>query len=129
MIFHEENSHYNLVTIAILNSILESFLPWYILVLICFVVCLIARLSATKSFIAGFVGIFLSWLIAILLKDIPNHHLLSTKLSNLFQLKGNYILFIIINLLLGGLLGGLSGWCGTLFSSSNNLSTNHEESE
>ncbi|HOZ51226.1 MAG TPA: hypothetical protein PLU17_05180 [Chitinophagaceae bacterium] len=115
--------------IAVLNSILESFLPWWILVIISFVVCLIARLSSLKSFFAGFMGIFLSWFIAILLKDIPNHHLLSTKLSNLFQLKGNYILFIIINLLLGALLGGLSGWCGCLFSSTNNLSTNSKVGE
>jgi len=104
-----------LFLIAFFNSILEFIFPWWILGVVCFALCYIARLSTFRSFMAGFMGILFSWLIMILLRDIPNHHILSIRMANLFSLNGNYPLFILICLLIGALMGGLSGMCGRIF--------------
>lgn len=104
------------VLIAIINSILECWLPWWILAVVSLSVCMIARLNYKQGFIAGFLGIMFSWLIMIMLKDIPNHHLLSSKMANLFPLGGNYLLFILFNVFIGSLVGGLSGLCGGMLA-------------
>jgi hypothetical protein len=104
------------VLIAIINSILECWLPWWILAVVSLSVCMIARLNYRQSFIAGFFGIMFSWLIMIMLKDIPNHHLLSSKMANLFPLGGNYVFFILFNVFIGSLVGGLSGLCGGMLA-------------
>ncbi len=106
--------------IAIINSVAEFFLPWWILAIVCFAICYVAKLTTKQSFFAGFLGISMSWLILILLKDISNHHILSTRLANLFSFGGNYFLFILVNVLIGGFVGGLSGLCGKAFQFANN---------
>ena len=116
-----------LFLIAIINSILECLLPWWILAVVSLSVCFIARLNHKQSFIAGFFGILFSWLIMILLKDIPNHHLLSSKMANLFPFGGNYLLFILFNVFIGSMLGGLSGLCGRMLAE-NKMGETVEES-
>lgn len=106
-----------LFLISMLQAILGYFLPWWILAVICFLVGLVAHVSYGQSFLAGFLGITLNWLIVILYLDLPNHHLLSIKLSHLFGLQGNYDAFIVLNAMLGGLLGGMSCMVGRMFGS------------
>ncbi|MBL7765396.1 MAG: hypothetical protein JNJ58_04850 [Chitinophagaceae bacterium] len=106
-----------ILSIFILNTFAEWLLPWWILGIVCAAVCYGAKLSGAKSFLSGFVGIALSWLAMILWKDIPNHHTLAQRLAEVFSLKGNYPLFIVLNVLLGSLLGGLSGLAGRLWRS------------
>lgn len=107
----------SLFLIAFLNSILEFILPWYVLAIVCFIIGLIARLSTWQSFLSGFLGIGLSWLILILIYDMPNHHFLSTRISKVFSLGENYWLLILISVSLGGIIGGLSTICGRWFNS------------
>ena len=103
-----------LFLITVLNTLLEFIFPWWILALVSGGVCMVARLNLKESFLVGFLGILISWLVMILFKDIPNHHLLSYKMANLFPMGGHYGLFILFNLLIGGLIGGLSGLCGRM---------------
>jgi len=103
-----------LFLISLISTLLEFICPWWILAVVSGGVCLAVRLNLKQSFLAGFLGIVMSWLIMILFKDISNHHLLSYKMANLFPMGGYYGLFIIFNLLIGGLIGGLSGLCGRM---------------
>ncbi len=102
------------ILIALLSAVAEYFFPWWTMAVIAFLVCLLMELKPGKAFIAGFMGIALFWLIAVLLKDIPNNHILSRRMAALFHLP-HFALFIVVTVFLGSLIGGLSGWSGGLF--------------
>jgi hypothetical protein len=92
---------------------LFTLFPWYSFV---FVVALIGWLITLKplaSFAAGFVGLFVLWMLLALLKDIPNNHILSSKVAQLLPLGGSSTLLIIITGIIGGLLGGLGALTGS----------------
>lgn len=97
------------ILIALLAALATYYMPWWMIAVVSFVVSFIFQLSVGKAFLSGFLGIALFWLVAILMLDIPNEHILSARMGNLFSLP-NYLLFITVNVLVGGLVGGLSAW-------------------
>ena len=64
------------------------------------------------SFLAGFLGIAIFWLVAVLLKDMPNEHILSRRMAMVFKLP-NYTALILVVTIVGGLIGGLSACAGS----------------
>lgn len=98
-----------ILLIALLSAVATYFFPWWMIAVVSFLVVVIMK--PNKAFWSGFVGIALFWLIAILYHDIPNDHILSTRMSGVFSLP-NSILFIIVNILIGGLVGGMAAWSG-----------------
>lgn len=97
--------------IALLSGITTFFLPWWMVAVCTFLVVVTMRQGPGQGFRAGFAGIALLWLIVILCRDLPNEHILSTRMAKVFGMP-NSGLFILINILLGGLVGGLAGWSG-----------------
>lgn len=96
-----------ILSIIILSAIIAPFSPWWIIAVITFLVCLVLGTKAGSSFFAGFLGIAIYWLIMALIKDIPNEHILSTRMAKLFQLPG-YGLFMVVTIFIGGLVGGMA---------------------
>ena len=103
----------SILLVAILSAIAEYFLPWWSIALVSFLVALLVRPRGGKAFFMGFLGIGLFWLIAALLHDTANHHILSTRMAALFHLP-SYGLFIVVTVIIGALVGGLSSWAGAL---------------
>lgn len=103
----------SILLIAIFALLAEYYFAWWSIAIVCFFVTMILGLQPGASFRSGFLGIALLWLTISLLKDIPNHHILSQKLAQVFHLP-NYALFILVTIIIGGLVGGLSGWSGSL---------------
>lgn len=67
--------------------------------------------TAAGAFSAGFAGAAASWLACAALLDWRNHHLLSTRIAQVFHLPHPYWL-LAITALLGGVVGGMSAWAG-----------------
>ena len=103
----------SILLIAVLSAIAEYFLPWWTIVPVSFLVTL--AIKPGKAFLEGFLGIGIFWLIAALLKDMPNQHILSTRMAALFHLP-NYALFMIVTVFVGALLGGLSSLSASQFT-------------
>ena len=101
------------ILIILLSAFAEYFCAWWMIAVVAFLVALIIR--TPKSFLVGFLSIFIFWFFAALIKDIPNNHILSTKMAGVLPLHGNYILFLIVTGLVGGLVGGVAAWSGTMF--------------
>lgn len=97
------------ILIALLAALATYYMPWWMIAVVAFVVSFIFQFSSGKAFLSGLSGIALFWLVAILMLDIPNEHILSTRMGALFSMP-NYGLFILVNVLVGGLVGGLSAW-------------------
>lgn len=105
----------SIILIIFLSVLATWFLPWWLVAIISFLVALAMMLQPAKAFFTGFVSIALFWLVAILLHDIPNEHILSGRMAKVFGLP-NFSLLIVVNVFLGGLIGGLAAWCAGLMN-------------
>jgi hypothetical protein len=104
---------FSIICIALVAGIAEYFFPWWIAALVTFIIVFSIEIKPAKAFLAGFLGIFLLWLSISLYKDLPNEHILSQRMAVLFKLP-HYGLFLLVAALIGGIVGGLSGWSGAL---------------
>lgn len=99
--------------IALLSAAVEYFLPWWSVAVVCLVVSLFVTQTGGRAFWMGFLGVGIFWLVMVLLRDIPNEHILSTRMAALFHLPGHWA-FILVTVLIGALVGGLSSLLGAL---------------
>jgi hypothetical protein len=99
--------------IALLAGIASWVWSWQMIAVMPFLV--VVNFNLKKGFLFGFISIILLWLVLILFADIRNEHILSMKMTKLFGLP-HYSLLILINMLLGGLIGGLGGWSGAVMN-------------
>ena len=99
-------------SVALASAVAEYYLPWWVIAIIPFLVALVMHQKPAISFFSGFAGIALFWLAAILIKDIPNDHILSTRMAALLNLPGYKALIVVVTLV-GGLTGGLSAAAGS----------------
>ncbi len=102
-----------LLLILVITPVAEYFFPWWMIALVPFSFALAMNIRGGVSFLAGFLGIAIFWYVVALRNDIPNKHLLSHRMSVLFKLH-DYGLFLIVTASIGGLIGGLSAWSGSL---------------
>ena len=103
----------SVILIILLSALAEYFLPWWSVAVVAFLVSAFIAQKPGKAFLAGFSGIAIFWLLACLVKDMANDHILSTRMAALFHLP-NYGLFIVVTVFIGGLVGGLAAWSGAL---------------
>ncbi len=101
------------MSVLVFSAIAECFLPWWSVAVISFIVSLLVNARPGSSFLMGFLGVALLWLLVSFWHDVANDHILSTRMAMLFHLP-NYSLFILVTVLIGGLVGGLSAWAGAL---------------
>lgn len=105
----------SILIISVLAAVATWFLPWWMIAVVPFVVAIFFQLRPGKAFLISALAIILFWLVVILIRDIPNDHILSSRMAKLFSLPG-YGLFIVVNLIVGALVGGLGGWAGGLMN-------------
>ncbi|MBC7554109.1 MAG: hypothetical protein H7257_09025 [Taibaiella sp.] len=98
---------------ALISAATELVFPWWMIALVPFALGAAVNLNGGASFLAGFLGIAIFWCLATLAKDIPNEHILSQRMAILFNLS-NYNLLIFVVSFVGGLVGGISAWAGSL---------------
>jgi hypothetical protein len=108
-----------LVTSILLTALLAYTIglfefPWWSFAITTFIVFAAIPQQAGKSFSAAFVTLFIMWGIIAFKLDFDNEHLLSKKVANIFPLKGNYVLLIIITSLIGALVAGMAALTGSL---------------
>lgn len=92
---------------------LFSAIPWYCFAITSFIVAVAIPQKAGKSFVSGFIALFLLWAVLAIFIDHANHHILSTRIANLFPLGGSYILLISVTAFVGGLVSGLAALAGS----------------
>ncbi len=103
----------SVILIALLSGVAENFFSWWSIAVVSFIVAVFFSQKPGKSFLSGFCGVAVFWLVACLMHDMVNDHILSMRMAVLFHLP-NYRLFIAVTVLIGGLVGGLSAWAGSL---------------
>jgi hypothetical protein len=108
----------SVLLVAGASAIAELIFPWWIIAVVAFSASVFIEQKRKHAFFMGFIGIGLCWLVAALLHDSANEHILSTRMAALFKLPG-YWLFLMLTVLIGALIGGLSSLAGVLITSRN----------
>jgi len=93
---------------ALLSYVALLFLPWWSDIVVTFIIIFTLPLRPLKAFIAGALGVGICWTVLAFIADYGNEHILSTKMSALFQLP-RYWLMIAATSLIGCITGGLGG--------------------
>jgi hypothetical protein len=88
-------------------------LPWWSFTITSLIVAVAIHQRAGRAFLSGFLGLFLLWGVLAFMKDAPNEHILSTKVTQLFLKSDSYILILLITALVGGLVGGFAAMTGS----------------
>ena len=99
-----------IIITALLAWLASYSFAWWMVAVISFLIAVVWQLKPGWAFVNGFLSIGLLWLYLILRTDIANEQILSNRIAQLFGL--GHTLFIVVNIVLGGLVGGLGGWSG-----------------
>lgn len=99
-----------IIITALLSWAGAYLLGWWMVAVVPFAVAIITQQKALPAFISGFLSIGVLWLYLILKLDLYNEHILSTRMANLLGMA--HALFIVVNVLLGAIVGGLGAWAG-----------------
>ena len=102
------------ILIALLAGLFTYVLPWWLVVVAAFTIGSAAR--PRPAFLAGFLGVFLLWLVVGLIRDLPNDHILATRMAGVLPLGGQWWLFLVVSAVVGGLVGGFGAWTGAAFA-------------
>ncbi|MFI5452423.1 hypothetical protein ACHMWN_09720 [Pedobacter sp. UC225_61] len=102
------------LVIIIASFLLQLVLPWWVIIIISFATCGLIGKTGKISFWQPFLAIFVLWLGMALFKSLPNHNVLATRVAEMLSVK-LWPLVLLITALLGGLVAGISGYCGHHF--------------
>lgn len=104
----------SILVTALLAFACGLYLPWWSIALAAFVVGLSIELRPLHSFFAGFAGILLLWLLLMLLINSANDGILASKVSQVLGLGASPVLLIVVNCVIGSLVGGMGALTGSL---------------
>lgn len=102
----------NIIIIAVLSWLGSWFVAWWMVAVIPFITMLTIAPKPSKGFLLGAAGIAFLWLYLILKTDVANNQILSMRMAELIGLP--MAGFMLLNVVLGALVGGLGGWSGAL---------------
>lgn len=103
--------------IIIASFLLQMVLPWWVVIIISFATCGIVGKTGKISFWQPFLAILLLWVGMALFKSIPNNHILATRVAEMLSVN-QWPIVLAVTGILGGLVAGISGFCGYQFRKS-----------
>lgn len=104
----------SILVTALLTFACGLYLPWWSVGLAPFLVALLVVQRPLLSFLSGFCGVLLLWLVLILIIDSANNGIMSSKVSMLLGMGSSPVVLIIINCVVGSLVGGMGALTGSL---------------
>lgn len=98
---------------GIAASFIGYFGLWYGIAIAPLILAPIFQIKPSNGFVLGFTSTFICWFIAMLVRDIPNNHLLSHKMAVMFHIH-DFGLLIFTIASIGGIISGLAACSGAL---------------
>lgn len=93
------------------HIVMNIFMPWWNIFIAGMIAGYFSKLKALQTFLIVFLSLSIYWFILLFKIDAGNDHILSGKLAEMFSVEP-YLLFIIMNSLLGGLFGSFGSQIG-----------------
>ena len=104
-----------LLCIGISSFFALRFFDWWIIVVIPFIFNVVIKTKGSGAFFSSFLGILLAWFVASYSMYSQGAEVFAGKMSRLFSLPANGLLFLAITSKLMGLVGALAGYTGNAF--------------
>ena len=101
-----------IILIATLAYLVEEYLPWWSVVVVAFIINALIYTKGSPSFLSGFLGVGLLWLIIAWNIDTANASLLSSKVSQVLEIKTT-LAILALTFVVGGLAGGFGALTGS----------------
>lgn len=101
-----------IILIATLAYLVGVHLPWWSVVVVAFLVNALIYTKGSPSFLSGFWGVGLLWLILAWNIDVANASLLSSKVSQVLEIKTT-LAILALTFVVGGLAGGFGALTGS----------------
>ncbi len=102
------------VSIIILHLTLNQFLPWWNIIPVVVLIIFLTKLKSKASWLIPSLSVMAIWLIQILWLDQKTGFRSSQRIADIFGAPG--IISYLVPILSIGLIAGLSGYLGKLFS-------------
>lgn len=104
----------SIIVTALFTFACGLYLPWWSVALAPFIVALLVIQKPFHSFLSGFCGVLVLWLTLILIIDAANNGIMSSKVSLVLGLGTSPVVLIVINCIIGSLVGGMGALTGSL---------------
>jgi len=102
------------IVILVASFLLQLVLPWWIVVIVSFAVCGLIGKTGKISLWSPFFAILLLWTGMALFKSYPNHHILASRVAEMFGVKA-WWLILALTTIMGAFVAAVSGFCGYHF--------------
>lgn len=103
-----------IVFIVLLSALAQLVLPWWSIALVAFGVCFWRSVRGGQAFLCGLLGVALVWLIYALAIHLRTEGVFTGRMGLLLFKSESAALPLLVTVILGGLVGGLSGLTGFL---------------
>jgi len=103
-----------IVLIMLLSALAQFVLPWWSIAIVAFGVCFWRSTRGGQAFLSGFLGIAAVWLLYALLIHLRTEGVFTGRMGLLLFKSESAALPLLVTVILGGLVGGLSGLTGFL---------------
>lgn len=101
-----------ILLIAIISLVAQLVLPWWSIAIVAFAICCWRSFGGGSAFLHGFVGVALVWLGYALVVHLRTDGIFTGRMSQLLFKADAPVLLMLATVVLGGLVGGLSGLAG-----------------
>jgi len=109
-----------IVLIMLLSALAQFVLPWWSIAIVAFGVCFWRSTRGGQAFLSGFLGIAAVWLLYALLIHLRTEGVFTGRMGLLLFKSESAALPLLVTVILGGLVGGLSGLTGFLIRRATN---------
>jgi len=109
-----------IVLIMLLSALAQFVLPWWSIAIVAFSVCFWRSTRGGQAFLSGFLGIAAVWLLYALLIHLRTEGVFTGRMGLLLFKSESAALPLLVTVILGGLVGGLSGLTGFLIRRATN---------
>ncbi len=109
-----------ILLIALLSALAQLVLPWWSIAIVAFGVCFWRSTRGRQAFRSGFLGIAVVWLLYALLIHLRTEGVFTGRMGLLLFKSESAALPLLVTVILGGLVGGLSGLTGFLIRRATN---------
>jgi hypothetical protein len=109
-----------IVLIMLLSALAQFVLPWWSIAIVAFGVCFWRSTRGGQAFLSGFLGIAAVWLLYALLIHLRTEGAFTERMGLLLFKSESAALPLLVTVILGGLVGGLSGLTGFLIRRATN---------
>ncbi len=95
--------------------LVNLFLPWWSVAVLGLILGIVFKLKPLASFGWGFLALFILWGSQALFINIANDGIMAGRIAEMLGVQSSFLMVLVTGII-GGFVGGLSTFCGSLWN-------------